>query len=38
MARTLAYDLARKIEAARTYPGEDNVPCVRETRVTETAK
>jgi ribonuclease Y len=38
MARKIAYDLARKIEAELTYPGEVKVTCVRETRVTETAK
>jgi ribonuclease Y len=38
LARKIAYDLARHIEAELTYPGEVKVTCVRETRVTETAK
>jgi ribonuclease Y len=38
LARKIAYDLARHIEAELTYPGEVKVTCVRETRVTEVAK
>jgi ribonuclease Y len=38
LARKIAYDLARTIEAELTYPGEVRVTCVREVRHTETAK
>jgi ribonuclease Y len=38
LARKIAYDLARTIEAELTYPGEVKVTCVREVRHTETAK
>jgi len=38
LARKIAYDLARHIEAELTYPGEVKVTCVRETRVTEVAR
>jgi ribonuclease Y len=38
LARKIAFDLARHIEAELTYPGEVKVTCVRETRVTEVAK
>ena len=38
MARKIAHDLARHIEAELTYPGEVKVTCVRETRVTGVAR
>ncbi len=38
LARKIAYDLARTIENELTYPGEVKVTCVRETRVSETAR
>ncbi len=37
-ATILARDLARKIEAELTYPGQIKVTVVRETRAVETAK
>jgi len=38
LAASLARDLARKVEAELTYPGQIRITVVRETRAVEVAK